>query len=80
MEAHQDELTFDRFVFIDTIEMDGPYYLPGCGRQPLRMILALLPQVLGAGEATCVLSPARLEQDELRSNRMSTADAQTLWY
>ena len=64
VEAYQEQLTFDRFVFIDTIEMDGPYYLPGCGRQPLRMILAMLPEVLGTGAAaTCVLSPARLEQD-----------------
>jgi hypothetical protein len=61
--AHQDELTFDRFMFIDTIEMDRPYYLKNYGRQPLRMILALLPQVLDTGAATCVLSPARLERD-----------------
>ena len=79
--AYEDKLIADRIVFIDTFEIDKPYYLKGCGRQPLRMILGMLPQVLGTGvnegRASCLLSPARLEQEpEKRTVQNNYSNAQ----
>lgn len=55
------ELTSNAFVFIDTYKLYTQFRIRGAGVQPMRMLLDLLPQVLGEAdqvEIPCILEPA----------------------
>jgi hypothetical protein len=65
LKKYQQELSSDRFAFINNYEIYEACRVKSAGRQPMGMFLDLLPQVLGAegrGDAPrvpCLLSPAR---------------------
>jgi hypothetical protein len=65
LKKYQQELSSDRFVFIDTYKIYEAYRVKSAGRQPMRMFLDLLSQVLAtegeedAPQVPCLLSPAR---------------------
>lgn len=65
LRQYQEQLSSNRFVFIDTYEIYEAYRVKGAGQQPMTMFLTLLPQVLGtegqedAPQFPCLLSPAR---------------------
>ena len=72
----QNHLQTDRLIFVEYFEIYKKYRQPGAGRQPMRMLLNLIPQIVGrepASEeprAVCVLSPAR--SDTAKANKGRT--------
>ena len=63
LHAWSEELSSERFVFVDVFQLYDAYRRKGAGRQPMRMFLQLLPQVLGTeggdeeAATPCILSP-----------------------
>lgn len=81
LRAHRDELSAERFLFIDVFMLYDAYRQRGAGRQPMRMFLQLLPLVLGAEEGEsadvpCILSPGASE-DVTIENGKSVVEIET---
>jgi hypothetical protein len=71
LKKYQQELSSERFVFIDNYEKYAAHHVKGSGQQPMKMFLELLPQVLStegqedAPQVPCILSPARSASVEM---------------